>query len=249
MTTGLLLVGHGSRDPLTRIEHDALQAQLCSSFVDWRVASGFIELSDPPLIDALTRLALSCDRVVVAPLLLFAGGHMQRDVPRAVVDAQRAAPNTLFVISEPFGLSAQVIDLVADQIRRRERGADATVCLVVGRGASEVSAQQAFQQAIAHLASRRPQHRYTVAYCGVEQPTVRGALETLAQSGCAHVIVVPYLLFTGTLHKDIERAVVDVGRQHPSLEIELAGHLGPAVVDAVAAQIRLAIERRDLPKS
>lgn len=249
MGNGLLLVGHGSRDPLTRVEHDELEARMRMLFPEWHVASGFIELSDPPLAVALAQMAQVCERVVVAPLLLFSGGHMQRDVPRAVTEAQRVAPHTQLVISEPFGLSAHVIDLAAERIRRHEREGIASVCVVVGRGAAEIGAQQGFDQAVEQLASRAPQHQYSVAYCGVQEPNLLDALEAVARAGCAHVIVVPYLLFTGTLHQEIGRAIVNVRTRYPSTEMVLAGHLGPAAADAVATQVRVAIDRAPMPKS
>jgi len=249
VATGLLLVGHGSRDPLTRQEHNDLEARMREHFPEWRVASGFIELSDPPLAVALTALAQRCDRVVVAPLLLFAGGHMQRDVPLALIEAQRAAPQTQFVISEPLGLSVHTLDLAVERLGRHEREGVASVCLVVGRGAAERVAQESFQQVVDTLASRRPHHHYAVAYCGVQAPSVFDALDAHARQGCSHAIVVPYLLFTGTLHQEIGRAVAGVRKQHPSIDVDLAGHLGPAAARAVAAQVSLAISGGFMPKS
>lgn len=249
MTNGLLLVGHGSRDPLTRVEHDELEARMRGHFPDWHVASGFIELSDPPLSIALAQLAQGCDRVVVAPLLLFPGGHMQRDVPRSVAEAQRVAPGTQFVISEPIGLLRDTITLAAEQLRRHEREGVGSVCLVIGRGAAEADAQEAFHHAVELIAARRPEHQYSVAYCGVQQPNVLDALRALARQVHPHVIVVPYLLFTGTLHQEIGRAIAEVRAHHPSIEIDFAGHLGPEAAAAVATHVRRAVADEFLTKS
>lgn len=254
---GLLLVGHGSRDPMARAEHDVLQALLAQTFVDWTVESGFIELSDPPLSTALTQLMARCDVVVVVPLLLFSGGHMQRDIPRVVAEAQRHAPGTQVLSCEPFGVLPETIDVMADQIAQAASAAigdargtpSAVTCLVVGRGASEEEAQAGFAHVMAELSARFPAYRFAAAYAGVQAPSVASALDTCAQARPRLLIVAPYLLFTGTLHRDLSDAIRDAQHDHPNVPIVLARHLGPAAIDAVVAGVNAVLDAALLSKS
>lgn len=249
MGRGLLLVGHGSRDPRARTEHEELESRMRDLFPDWQVASGFIELSEPPLLHALTQLAHACDHVVVSPLLLFSGGHMQRDVPTAVEHVRRIAPRTEIVVSDPFGLEPRTVGLAAERLRQHERRDSTSVCLVVGRGAAEAESQQAFQQVVRELSAIHGQHRMTVAYCGVQRPNVTDALDSLALDGHPHVIVVPYLLFAGRLLSEIAQAVDAANARHGSMRVDLAGHLGPGAAEAVAIKVRAAIQARSLSES
>lgn len=254
---GLLLVGHGSRDPRARAEHDALQARVAETFVGWTVESGFIELCDPPFATALTQLMARCDVVVIVPLLLFSGGHMQRDVPRVVAEAQRHAPTTQVFVCAPFGVLPEAIDVMGDQIQQAARDAigDArgapldVTCLVVGRGASEPEAQAGFAHVVAALSARFPAYRFAVAYCGVQTPSVASALDTCAQARPRLVIVVPYLLFTGTLHRDLKGAIGIAQHDHPNVPIALAEHLGPEAIDAVVASVNAALDAAIVSKS
>lgn len=241
MRRGLLLVGHGSRSPSTRVEHDALELRMRGFFPEWRVASGFIELSDPPLAIALTELAQACDQLVVSPLLLFSGGHMQRDVPHAVEQARRVAPQTQIVVSDPFGLEPHAIGLASERLRRHQRVGSPSAVLVVGRGATEAQSQQEFQRVVAEVERRHASHSVEVAYCGVQAPNVTDALTALAAAGREHVIVVPYLLFTGRLLSEVALAVDAANQRHGSMRVELAGHLGPDAADAVVARVRAAL--------
>lgn len=230
---GLLLVGHGSRDPATRLEHDALEAKLREEFPDHTVASGFIELSDPPLIDALSQLAHACERVVVVPLLLFTGGHMQRDVPKAIADVQRLCPNTEFAVTAPFGTNPITLQLASARLADAETDVAGTV-LLIGRGAAESEARREFQGVLQGLRTQHANRRFEVAYCGVQQPDVPTALRDLAAAGVERVVVLPYLLFTGRLLQSITHAVSQARTEHPNTNFVLSAHLGSDAVGAIA---------------
>jgi len=230
---GLLLVGHGSRDPATRLEHDALEAKLSEEFPDCTVASGFIELSEPPLLEALSQLARECERVVVVPLLLFTGGHMQRDVPKAIAEVQRLCPNTEFAVTAPFGTSNTTLQLASTRLSEAMASASTGTVLLIGRGAAEEEAQREFQRVLRALEAKYPAWQFDVAYCGVQEPDVPTALRQLAATSVGRVVVLPYLLFTGRLLQSITHAVSQARAEHPNTDFVLCSHLGPDVVAAV----------------
>ncbi len=249
MSTGVLLVGHGSRHRPTRIEHDAIEEMVRSELPDHHVASGFIELSQPPLALALREIAERCDHVIVVPLLLFAGGHMQRDIPAAIAELRTLRPNTRFSVSAPFGRATSTIDLVADQVLKRRRQDVPSACVLVGRGASEVEAQDGFQHVLDTLRRRAPIDAYRAAYCSVQSPNLADTLDAMVQQGARHVMVAPYLLFTGKLHLDLASTVREAISRHPTTQFELLGHLGPAVICAVLDAIHGALQPEVLSKS
>lgn len=246
--TGLLLVGHGSRDPATRVEHDALEAKLREAFPSHTVASGFIELSEPPLIDALTELSQRCGRVVVVPLLLFTGGHMQRDVPRAIAEVQRVFPTTEFLVTKPFGTSPLAVQLASERLGEAMATASSGTVLLIGRGAAEDEARREFQSVRHALEAKHPAWQFEVAYCGVQQPSVPVALRDLGAAGTQDVVVLPYLLFTGRLLQSIAHAVSQARVEHVNSDFRLCSHLGPEAAAAIRGGVS-AVADREAPQT
>lgn len=82
--SGVILLGHGSREPGTTAEITALCDQLAALMPGVRVAHAFLN-QEPRLDDAAAALAAAgCTHVRVLPLLVFIGRHMIEDVPTAL---------------------------------------------------------------------------------------------------------------------------------------------------------------------
>jgi sirohydrochlorin cobaltochelatase len=82
--SGIILMGHGSREPGTTAEIIALCDQLAVLMPEVRVAHAFLN-QDPKLDDAAAALAAAgCTQIRIMPLLVFIGRHMIDDVPAAL---------------------------------------------------------------------------------------------------------------------------------------------------------------------
>ena len=76
LRTGVLVIGHGTADPVGAAETRQVAATVASLMPDVPVELGFLEVIAPTIGDALARLAArGCRSIVAAPLLLFAAGH------------------------------------------------------------------------------------------------------------------------------------------------------------------------------
>ena len=86
MNPALLIAGHGTRDPEGVAAFAAFTDRMARLHqAEMPVAGGFIELSEPPLKDAVTALAARGHRHLVAvPLMLSAAGHSKGDIPAAL---------------------------------------------------------------------------------------------------------------------------------------------------------------------
>lgn len=90
MTTGLLLLAHGSPDPRHAAGMDRLAASV-SARATGPVALGFLEHDLPDAAAAADRLrSEGADEIVLLPLLLAAGTHQSRDLPVAAEAASAA---------------------------------------------------------------------------------------------------------------------------------------------------------------
>lgn len=147
MTTGLLIVGHGSRDPSANAEFESLVVAYRAARPDLDVAHGYVELAKPSLADALRELAQRTDSVVVLPLFLFAAGHVKNDIPLALAQARQDFPAVRFTVANALGVHPNLVELVFERARASLEGVREpakTAIVVVGRGASDPDANGDF---------------------------------------------------------------------------------------------------------
>lgn len=116
--TGILLFGHGSRDPAWAAPFEAVAARVRAQAVDSPVALAYLEFMSPSIAEAGAMLAAKgCEQVVVVPLFLGVGGHVRKDLP-ALIDslAQRHA-EVRWRLAGAIGEHPLVIDAMAAAVR------------------------------------------------------------------------------------------------------------------------------------
>jgi sirohydrochlorin cobaltochelatase len=85
LQSGILLIGHGTRDTAGVREFWELADLVKQLAAPIPVEACFLELAEPSIAEGVKKLAVQgIERMLVAPLLLFSAGHHQRDVPDAV---------------------------------------------------------------------------------------------------------------------------------------------------------------------
>lgn len=112
---GLILFGHGARDPrwaepferlaaLTRARHGATGP----------VTLAYLELMSPALGDAVSaQVRQGCSRITVIPVFFGRGAHLRRDFP-ALLDACRAQhPDVALEASTAVGEAEAVLEAIA----------------------------------------------------------------------------------------------------------------------------------------
>jgi sirohydrochlorin cobaltochelatase len=114
MTTGLVLFGHGARDPRWRGTIDALAARLAERQPGLAVHAAFLEFMQPDLAGAVAELvARGVREIVVAPVFLAAGGHVLRDLPDRLAAIAAAHPGLAVTVGPALGSLPTVIDAMA----------------------------------------------------------------------------------------------------------------------------------------
>ena len=90
---GVMLCGHGSRDPRAVAEFAALAETLKQRFPAWPVDYGYLEFATPVIRDGLDRLVAQGARHILAvPGMLFAAGHAKNDIPSVLNTYQFGRP-------------------------------------------------------------------------------------------------------------------------------------------------------------
>lgn len=122
----LLAVAHGSRDPRHAAALSGLLDAVRRAAPHVRAELAFLDLCGPDASTALARLAASGPReVIVVPLFLSHGYHVQHDVPAVTAHAlqslHRPSRHTITVtVADPLGPDP----LILDALDRRLREAD-----------------------------------------------------------------------------------------------------------------------------
>jgi sirohydrochlorin cobaltochelatase len=231
----LLVVGHGSRDDLGAEEFRAFVQRLAGRAVDIAVAGGFIELSPPPLAEAVASLvARGHRRFVAVPLMLVAAGHVKGDIPGALARERIRHQGISIAYGRPLGPHPALIALLERQLDTLVTPADRsdTAVLLVGRGSTDPDANAEGYKVARLLWEWTGVAFVETAFVSLAPPGVREGLERVRLLGAKRVVMLPYFLFPGVLPDRAVRQAREYAAGNPDVTVECAGPLGDS--DALA---------------
>jgi len=189
------------------------------------VATGFLELCEPPADLALDQLVASgARRLAVLPLMLTPADHTKSDVPAVTLLARQRHPDTQVLLGRPLGTDLAVLGIAAERLRS-VGGAGKPLCLVA-RGTSDPEANAEAYRVARLLAEANGSELVEVGFAGVTWPSTTEALARLAALGAREIVCLAWFLSTGLLVQRIWRdCAAFADRQR--LAVTPAGHLGP----------------------
>lgn len=116
---GLILFGHGARDPRWREPFDRLAAMLTAQLPDTPVRLAFLELMAPDLAGAVAELAAhGATRLQVIPVFFGQGGHLRRDLPALIAATRDDFPEVAIDCADAVGEDEAVLAAIAAYCRR-----------------------------------------------------------------------------------------------------------------------------------
>ncbi|MEH1055610.1 uroporphyrinogen-III C-methyltransferase [Micromonospora sp. CPCC 206171] len=235
--TALVIVGHGTRsaagvDQFTALV-DRVRRRAAGSVGD--VEGGFIELSRPPLTDAVGALAGRGHRSLVAlPLVLTAAGHGKGDIPAALAREQDRHPGLTYRYGRPLGPHPLLLTALAERIDAALAGADraGTWVALIGRGSTDPDANAEVAKVARLLWEGRGYAGVEPGFVSLAEPSVPAVLERLRRLGARRIVVAPYFLFAGVLPDRIVARSTEFAAAHPDLDVRVADLIGDC--DALA---------------
>lgn len=241
--TGVMICGHGSRDPQAVAEFAAVARGVAKRLPDCLVESGYLEFARPIIRDGLDALRRAgAARIFAVPGMLFAAGHAKNDIPSVLNAwaADRGGPPVDY--ARELGFDLKLIRAAAERVESALAAAGGmvsrgdTALVVVGRGASDPDANANVAKVMRLIWEGLGLGWGETAYSGVTFPVVGPALEHVARLGYRRAVVFPYFLFTGVLVKRIYAAADAAAARHPEIEFVKAPYLNdhPAVLDVFA---------------
>jgi sirohydrochlorin cobaltochelatase len=115
----ILVLAHGSRDPLWRLPVEQLVQRLRGKAPQQPVACAYIELCEPDFATAcqdLIQQAPHLQSIKVLPLFFGVGRHAREDMPLLVQAAQAAHPHIQWTLLPSAGEMPRVMDCLADAV-------------------------------------------------------------------------------------------------------------------------------------
>jgi sirohydrochlorin cobaltochelatase len=229
MGPGLVIVGHGTKSDDGVAEFGRF-IDLVGALAPFDVAGGFLELSSPPLTDAVAELYdRGHRRLVAVPLVLVGAGHAKGDVPAALARERERRPGLSFGYGRPLGPHPTLLEILDERIGellpRDERACTAVV--LVGRGATDPDANADIAKTARLLYEGRGFLTVETSFVSLADPSVPVALERARLLGARRVVVSPYFLFSGVLPDRVGAQALAWAAEHPDVEVRVAGVLGP----------------------
>ena len=241
--TGIMLVGHGTRDETGTAQFFQLGKLLAETVNPVPVVPCLLEFQSPTIPEAWNQLVESgAEHICVAPLLLFAAGHAKQDIPNLIRECQEQSQHVSVSQTGPLSRHGAIVDLVQQRIEQaaHNRPSESTALVMVGRGSHDPCAQ-ADMRVLTEVIGRRFQFTHVAtAYYAMADPKLPDVLDQVAARGDIDTVIVqPHLLFEGRLFQAIERQVTEASERHPSIQFETTGYLGPEqnVAAAIASRI------------
>ncbi|MBQ1000828.1 sirohydrochlorin chelatase [Streptomyces nigra] len=227
----LLIAGHGTRDEAGAEAFRAFVRELGDRHPELPVAGGFIELSPPPLGDAVTGLVeRGVRRFAAVPLMLVSAGHAKGDIPAALAREKERHPGITYTYGRPLGPHPsllRVLERRLDEALGTADGREDVTVLLVGRGSTDPDANAEVHKAARLLWEGRGYAGVETAFVSLAAPDVPGGLDRCARLGARRIVVLPYFLFTGILPDRVRRQTEEWAAAHPDVEVRSADVIGP----------------------
>ena len=227
----LLVVGHGTKDAAGAEEFRQLVTRVGKLLAAQGVEAGggFIELSPPPLTDAVAALVEAGHRRFAAvPLMLVAAGHAKGDIPAALAREKERHPGIEISYGRPLGPHPALLDVLTERLDAVLDPADRphTMVVLVGRGSTDPDATAEVAKVARLLYEGRGFAGVETAFISLASPGVAAALERCRRLGADRIVVLPYFLFGGVLPDRIVAQSGEWASAHPEVLVTVAGLIG-----------------------
>ncbi|MEV6105541.1 sirohydrochlorin chelatase [Streptomyces sp. NPDC051940] len=242
----LLIAGHGTRDEAGAEAFRAFVAALGARHPELPVAGGFIELSPPPLGEAVAGLVgQGVRRFATVPLMLVSAGHAKGDIPAALAREKDRHPGITYSYGRPLGPHPALLRVLERRVDEVLQGADraSVTVLLVGRGSTDPDANAEVFKAARLLWEGRRYAGVETAFVSLAAPDVPAGLERCRRLGAQRIVVLPYFLFTGILPDRVRSQAQNWAAAHPGVDVRTADVIGPEpeLADLVMERYREAL--------
>jgi len=227
---GILLCGHGSRDPQAVKEFINVVDKIKSRIPNIPVAYGFLEFNRPIISAALDQLRnIGVERVIALPAMLCAAGHTKNDIP-AVLNKYTYENGLSIQYGRELGLNSLMIGAAGARVQEIIDSnpifpLSETLLVVAGRGSSDPDANSNVCKITRMLVEGFGFGWGETVFSGVTFPLVEPGLRHVLKLGFKRVILLPYFLFCGVLVTRVRDHSMRVANDNPDVQFLNASYL------------------------
>ncbi|ALC81003.1 MULTISPECIES: sirohydrochlorin chelatase [Bacillus] len=246
MKQAVLYVGHGSR--LRKAGQEAVRfLKGCMEKVDAPIQEiSFLELTEPTIEEGFRScIEQGATHIAIVPLLLLTAGHAKKDIPEEIHEMAEKYPDVTVTYGKPIGVNSDVVQAVFERIKETNVDYENSRIILIGRGSSDPDIKRDVCQIADMLQQMGPVNEVIPCFLTACEPNYKDVFRQLKKNDGSATFIVPYLLFTGLLMKEIEKETVALKSYHSNLH--LCSYIGfhPYVEQAFLTRVNEAIRNEN----
>lgn len=226
--TAFILAAHGTADPRGLREATNLAAGIRALRPHLPIRLAYLEKADPDLATALDWGAARAPTVVLVPLFLNSGTHLDEDLPQILMAAGRRHPANHFAMTTALGGNGALPHLLSRRVAevrgRLPQGPLAAVLAAHGARSRDIQDELTRLAAATAAQCALPVHP---AFTALGAPDLEDVLGELATSGFRGAVILSHRLLDGRIQDALIERVAAIGRTLPTLATTVARPYGP----------------------
>ncbi|MGM7720312.1 sirohydrochlorin chelatase [uncultured Metabacillus sp.] len=226
MKQAVLYVCHGSRVPKAREE--AMQfIEKVKPQVEADIQEVcFLELAEPSIeVGFTTCVEKGATHIAVIPLLLLTAAHAKLDIPEEIKHVKTKYPDVSVTYGRPIGVDGRLANMLVDKMTEKADIKASSVAVLVGRGSSDMDVVRDLNQISMLLNHQTTVKDVFTCFLTAAEPSFDQMIEDIYHTNEQSIFVIPYLIFTGLLKREIDQKIKKYDWKERSIEI--CSYLGP----------------------
>ncbi|RCW71882.1 sirohydrochlorin chelatase [Saliterribacillus persicus] len=222
----VLYICHGSRRKEAKIEANACLKKTMAKLTTRIQEVCFLELEEPNISEGIrVCVEKGATNIAIVPILLLTAGHAKIDIPEVLEREKKKYPLIKFNYGRPLGVENKMIEAVSDRVLDVTSNPSAYDILLVGRGSSDNEALEDTRKIKELLKIKLKTNNITACFLAASNPKFEELVTEKAKHHNKPILIIPYLLFTGLLIKEVHQTMEHLQKQYGTT-IKVADYLG-----------------------
>lgn len=113
----IIILGHGSKNAAAVREQETLIAMISTCMPEYAIENAYLQFCQPDFESVVERLVhQDISSIIVVPLLLFAGVHVQKEIPEMIEGFRSQYPHVTFTLTNHLGADMHVVNLIRERV-------------------------------------------------------------------------------------------------------------------------------------